>query len=237
MSRFVVECNEGGGAVVFLGGVGHFSKLLHVLRFAGAFKKLRCGVGSLHRGNLHAIGGHRQLGEQLGDGRGGAVAGHKMALAYLAAQRGEHFANLVERGGTGLDGLVLVAQKQEIGTAEVTRQDGELCAGVILHFVDHHVFRIGVAHAGDSDFRVQPFKEGKLFNARDALGDTVDAQPVVVFHGIEGAFVLLGKELQRVLFRLLLGFHGNGFAEDAQLVVVGKLAYHVLRGAVACHLA
>ena len=86
-------------------------------------------------------------------------------------------------------------------------------------------------------FSVEPFQEGKLFHAGNALGNAVDAQPVVAAYRFEGALVFLGQELQRVLLRVFLGVHGNGLAEDAQLVVVGKLAYHVLCGAVAGHLA
>ncbi len=160
-----------------------------------------------------------------------------MAFAHLAAKFLEYLLYLTERCGLRHDGLVLVAQQQEVRAAEIACQHGQLGGGVVLHLVDHHVFCGGVAHAGEGYLQVQPFHEGELFDSRDALADAVHAQPVVVPHRLEGAFVLLGKEPQRVLLRLLFGVHDHRLAEHAQLGVVIELAHHVLCSGASRHLA
>ena len=131
----------------------------------------------------------------------------------------EHLAHLVEGGRVGRDGLVRVAQQQEVRAAEVAREHGQLGGGVVLHLVHHHVLRVGVAQPRERHLQVEPLERREAVGSEEAHADTVDAQPVVVLHGGEGVGVAVGQVAQGERALLLLVGGRDELAEDAQLLV------------------
>ncbi len=90
------------------------------------------GAFALHRGHLHGLARGQKACEQVGDGRRGPVARHEAALRYGAAHLLEHCPHLVPRGRALEDGLVRVAQKQEVRPAEVAGEHRQLALGIVL---------------------------------------------------------------------------------------------------------
>ena len=102
---------------------------------------------------------------------------------------------------------------------EETREHGELGCRVILHLVDHHVFRVSVAQAGDCHLQIEPFQRREALFAQKAHANAIDAQPRVVLHCAECSLVAVLQKAQREIARLLFVDGRIGLAELGKLLV------------------
>ena len=102
---------------------------------------------------------------------------------------------------------------------EEAREHGELGRRIILHFVDHHVFRVGVAQAGDGHLQIEPFQRREALFAQKTHADAIDAKPRVVTYRAECALVAILQKAQREIARLLFVDGRIGLAELGKLLV------------------
>ena len=89
----------------------------------------------------------------------------------------EDRAQLVEARAVLEDGLVLVAQKQEVRLREVACEHHELDLRVILHLVDHDEAHLLGLPSRHEELGVEPLGGREVAAVQQAHADAVDAQP------------------------------------------------------------
>lgn len=146
--------HDGGEALV--GGVERLPERVEVLLRVVEGADVGLDAGALDGCELALLVRVEQAAEQRGDLGGGAVACEQAALVDAVVAAAEDVGHLLERGGALRDGLVLVAQQQEVRATEEARQDHELGLRVVLDLVDHHEARGGLADAREQQAQPQP---------------------------------------------------------------------------------
>ena len=116
-----------------------------------------------------------QAAEQGRDLGARAIAREQAALVHTAVRLGEQLADLRECGRALADGLVLVAQHEEVRSREVARQHHELRERVVLHLVHHDVARVLVAPPGHKEPQVEPLAGAHGLGVQHAHGHAVEA--------------------------------------------------------------
>ena len=189
---------------------------------------------ALHGGQLHALVRVHQARKQARDLWARSVARQQLALLHAAVRGLEDLPDLLKRGRALVDGLVAVAQQQEVRAAKVARQHHELRLRVVLHLVYHHVARVVRAMAGHEHLQEQPLRRAHVGLAQHAAAQAVQAQPrevldVVVRRGKARRQQALGVRQDLVVVRrrddlakrldLLVHVHGEHLL--LQLLVVG----------------
>ena len=193
-----------------------------------------------HAGALHARELHRgvvlhKAAEQRRDLGAGAIAREQAALVHPAVRAAEQLADLGEARRSLADGLVLVAQHEEVGAAEVACQHHELGERVVLNLVDHHEARVGVAAAGHKKTQVEPLARTHALGAEHAHGDAVEPQPAELVHLVVRGGEALLEPPAREGEGLVLGLGAHGLAEEAHLLVHIQAEHLLLELLVARH--
>ena len=152
------------------------------LRQVGVGVGANCDLGqdtfSLYRTCYHVAGLLDQAREQGGNLGGGAIARKQATHLNLAMCGREDLFYLVEGGCALADGLVLIAEQQEVGMGKVACHHHKLGWRVILDLVDHNKAGVFVRWAHKQQAQIQKLARGETFAAKDAHANTVDAQPL-----------------------------------------------------------
>ncbi len=217
-------------------GRGHLgAQPLEELLLAAERLHHRGHAGTLHARELHGRVVLHQAAEQRRDLGAGAIAREQSALVHAAVRAGEQLANLREARRALADGLVLVSQHEEVGAAEVARQHHELGERVVLHLVDHHEARVGVAAAGHKEAQVEPLARAHALGAQHAHGDAVEPKPAELVHLVVRGGKALLQPAAREGESLLLVLGAHGLAKELHLLVHVQAEHLLLQLLVARH--
>ena len=189
----------------------------------------------MHAREPHGLVVLHQAAEQGRDLGARAVAREQAALVHVAVRLGEQLADLRERGRALADGLVLVAQHEEVRAREVARQHHELRERVVLHLVHHDVARVLVAPPGHKEPQVEPLAGAHGLGAQHAHGHAIEAQPCEAVHLVVRGGQALLEPLAREGDGLLLVLGAHSLAKEAHLLVHVEAEHLLLQLLVAGH--
>ena len=182
-----VPADHCGQAFLLFRGADQAPEPHHILISGRTGHLHRRSSRSLHRCGPDPLLPRQQPSEDLRDLRRRPVTGQQREFRHFA----EQLADLVKRCRPLPDRLELISQHHKLRIAKISPEHHQLRCRIVLHFIDHDVTDIFVAHAGQQHFEPDPFRGSQFLPPEDPAADPLYIQKSKVADRAERAAVLV----------------------------------------------